>query len=67
VLLVGHAPGLPGLAEDLAGPGSDRSALSRLRTKYPTSAVAVLSVDGDWADVGRDGATRLNDFVVPRS
>jgi len=67
VLLVGHAPGLPGLAEDLAGPGSDPSALSRLRSKYPTSAVAVLSVDGDWADVGRDGATQLNDFVVPRS
>jgi len=67
VVLIGHAPGLPGLAEDLAGSGSDQAALSRMRSKFPTSAIAVLAVDGDWADVGRGAATALVDFVVPRS
>ncbi len=67
VVLIGHAPGLPGLAEDLAGSGSDQAALSRMRSKFPTSAVAVLSVDGDWADIGRGATTALVDFVVPRS
>ena len=67
VLLIGHAPGLPGLAEDLAGSGSDEAALSRMRSKFPTSAVAVLTVDGEWADVGRGATTALVDFVVPRS
>jgi len=67
VLLIGHAPGLPGLAEDLAGSGSDEAALSRMRSKFPTSAIAVLTVDGEWADVGRGATTALVDFVVPRS
>jgi phosphohistidine phosphatase len=67
VVLIGHAPGLPGLAEDLAGSGSDEAALSRMRSKFPTSAVAVLSVDGEWADVGRGATTSLVDFVIPRS
>jgi len=67
VVLIGHAPGLPGLAEDLAGAGSDQAALSRLRSKFPTSAVAVISVDGVWANIGRGATTALVDFVVPRS
>ena len=67
VVLIGHAPGLPGLAEDLAGSGSDEAALSRMRGKFPTSAIAVLTVDGDWAEVGRGATTALVDFVVPRS
>jgi len=67
LVLVGHAPGLPDLAEDLAGSGSDESALARMRSKFPTSAIAVLSVDGRWSDVGRGAVTRLIDFVVPRS
>ncbi len=66
IVLVGHAPGLPGLAEDLAGSGSDESALARMRGKFPTSAIAVLSVDGEWADVGRGAVTALIDFVIPR-
>ena len=67
VVLVGHAPGLPGLAEDLAGSGSDAAALSRMRSKFPTSAIAVLTVDGEWTDVGRGATTALVDFVIPRS
>jgi phosphohistidine phosphatase len=66
VLLVGHAPGVPGLAEMLAGPGSDTDALRNLESKFPTSALAVLTVQGRWADFGA-GAATLVDFVVPRA
>jgi len=66
LLLVGHAPGIPGLAESLADSGSNQAALSAMLTKYPTSAVAVIVIDGDWADIA-DAPSRLIDFVVPRS
>jgi phosphohistidine phosphatase len=65
LLLVGHAPGIPDLAEQLAGPGSDQAALDALASKFPTSAVAVVTSDGDWADFADGG--RLTGFVVPRS
>lgn len=66
VMIVGHGPGLPDLAEELAGSSSDRRALADLRAKFPTSAIAVLEVDGPWADI-EDRSTRLVDFVVPRA
>jgi len=66
LLLIGHAPGVPLLAEELAGPGSNRAALGELSAKFPTSAIAVLAVDADWSDVGPD-TTRLLDFVIPRA
>jgi len=56
LLLVGHSPGIPALAELLAGPDSDQDALARLRTKFPTAAIAVLQQDGDWADATADSA-----------
>ena len=66
LLVVGHAPGLPDLAEELAGEGSDPSALDAMRAKYPTSAVAVLELDGEWAEIPT-APSRLVDFVVARS
>jgi phosphohistidine phosphatase len=65
VLVVGHAPGLPYLAMDLAGSGSDLAAVDRLRTGFPTSAVAVLSITGTWSEV-EHGRGALLDLVVPR-
>lgn len=68
LLLVGHSPGLPGLAAELAGAGhggSEPGALHRLRLKFPTAATAVLGVPGEWRDLTPGGA-RLTDFVVPR-
>jgi phosphohistidine phosphatase len=65
-LIVGHAPGIPGLADDLAGPESDPPALGRLEIKFPTSAVAVLTFTGEWATLRENGAV-LVDFVVPRA
>lgn len=64
VLVVGHFPGLPDLAEDLAGPGSDPAALTALTRKFPTSAFAVLTVDGPWSAVPAGG--RLVAVTIPR-
>jgi len=65
-LLLGHNPGLAGLARQLAGPDSKKGALTRLSEKYPTAALAVFHVDvEDWADLG-PGAGRLIDFLRPR-
>ncbi|MBM9467947.1 SixA phosphatase family protein [Nakamurella leprariae] len=57
LLLVGHAPGLPALADRLAGPDSAPDALDALHTKFPTSAIAVLTVPGRWADLAPGGGT----------
>jgi phosphohistidine phosphatase len=46
VVLVGHNPGLEDLAESLTGD----------YVHLPTSALAVIDVDGPWADVGREQA-----------
>lgn len=64
LLLVGHAPGIPALAEQLAGPDSDQDAVARMRVKFPTAAIAVLRLDGDWADATTGSAT-LTHFGRP--
>lgn len=66
VMLVGHAPGIPALAGDLAvsGGGSDR-AWARLDDGLPTSGIAVLSYTGSWADLGPEDAV-LEDVLAPR-
>ena len=60
VVLVGHAPGVPALAERLnrasgTGPVGD----------FPTSALAVLGTSGPWDDLG-PGSAALEAYVVPR-
>ncbi len=65
VIMVGHNPGSEDLATQLSGPGSDESAVARMAVKYPTAAIAVLEVPGDWTDL-EPGSARLRDFVVPR-
>lgn len=65
LLVVGHEPTMSHLALGLAGPGSDRDAAERIALKYPTSAIAVLTVPGAWADVQLSGA-ELVSFHVPR-
>ncbi|MBC3844396.1 histidine phosphatase family protein [Streptacidiphilus sp. 4-A2] len=64
VLLVGHNPGVQGLAEVLAGE-HDEDTLPRLRaTGFPTAAVAVLTVDVPWKALER-GVARLTSFHAP--
>ncbi|MET1133944.1 MAG: histidine phosphatase family protein [Aeromicrobium sp.] len=65
VLLVGHAPGTPGLAARLAGDGSDPEVVNRVRTGFPTSAIAVLDVQSPWAALEVGTATLL-DVVIAR-
>lgn len=63
-VLVGHNPGVQELVLALTGPGDDEGRLLA-ETKYPTSGLAVLTVNCKWADLG-PGRASLTDFVVPR-
>jgi phosphohistidine phosphatase len=76
LLIVGHDPGIPGLALMLAGnppPASSgpadgtvpHAAVDRMRAKFPTAAVAVLEITGSWVQLGSRTA-RLACFVTPR-
>jgi phosphohistidine phosphatase len=62
VALIGHNPGVQDLATELAGSGND---LGRMRSKFPTGALAVLVFDGGWADLAASGC-RLVAFVTPK-
>jgi phosphohistidine phosphatase len=61
-MIVGHNPAIERLALNLAAGGPDLAELAR---KYPTGALALLRVEGSWADLQPDGA-RLTVFVKPR-
>jgi phosphohistidine phosphatase len=68
LLMVGHDPAMQGLTLELAsGQPSDEEAeaLSLVRVKYPTAAIAVLSFSRRWAELS-PGEAHLADFVVPR-
>lgn len=65
LLVVGHEPTMSEVALGLAGPGSDRDAVAEIYSKYPTSAIAVLRVQGPWAGLELSGA-ELVSFHVPR-
>ncbi|NLV79772.1 MAG: histidine phosphatase family protein [Rhodococcus sp.] len=64
LLVVGHEPTLSAtalaLATDLTG-----DAAQQIAEKFPTSAVAVLTVHGDWADLA-PGHAELADFHIAR-
>jgi phosphohistidine phosphatase len=66
LLVVGHEPTISEVAIVLAGAdGTDTIAVERISAKFPTSAIAVLRVEGRWDQVGPAGAA-LVDFHVPR-
>jgi len=63
VMLVGHNPSLEELARALASSGPE---LARLEAKFPTGALATLSVaTAAWEELS-DGDAVLAEFVVPR-
>ena len=65
LLLVGHNPGLEELVLELAGDARG-DALDELRTKFPTSAIAVLAWQGPaWRSL-TPGAALLEWTAVPR-
>lgn len=65
LMLIGHNPGLGALAVSLAGSGPGK-AMERLRTKFPTAAVAVLAFETEgWAELAAGGG-RLQGLVRPK-
>lgn len=65
VLLIGHNDGIWHFATALAGDGPPEE-LAALRDKYPTGALATLTLrDGPWRSLGF-GVARLVSFVRPR-
>jgi phosphohistidine phosphatase len=67
LLIVGHDPAMRELTLELAGPGpqgSGTETLARVRTKFPTAAIAVLVFTGTWPDLAA-GLAQLASFVAP--
>lgn len=65
VLIVGHNPGLHGLALMLAGTG-DAKSISKLEDKFPTGALAIFSFPQvTWRDVTA-ASGHLEAYVTPR-
>jgi phosphohistidine phosphatase len=67
LLIVGHDPAMRGLTLELADPepgAAGAEALARVRTKYPTAAIAVLAFRANWRELG-PGQARLAGFATP--
>jgi phosphohistidine phosphatase len=64
LLVIGHDPAIPQLALMLAG-AAPPAWLGRMRAKFPTAAIAVFEVTGNWDQLGPETA-RLTRFVTPR-
>jgi len=74
LLLIGHNPAIEDLALLLAAPGAAAGSgpagagpgdLERMRSKFPTAAIAVLQSAGTWDGLA-PGQARLTAFVTPR-
>jgi phosphohistidine phosphatase len=65
VMLIGHNPGIGSLAAWLAGNG-DSELLGKIRRKFPTAAIAVLTFEvAHWSELAGEGGT-LAAFLRPR-
>ncbi|MFC8567454.1 SixA phosphatase family protein [Streptomyces sp. NPDC057245] len=66
LVVVGHNPGLQGLAEALAGE-AEGDLMSRMnRSGFPNSAAAILTFTGSWKSV-EEGIARLTAFRAPNA
>ncbi len=65
LMIVGHNPTMASLVLMLDDGGADPEVFERLASGYPTSAMAVLEIDGSWADLDVAGA-RIRDVHVGR-
>jgi phosphohistidine phosphatase len=53
-LLVGHAPGAPGVVYELTDPTtSTPEAVSAIEGRFPAAALAQLEFDSDWSEIER--------------
>jgi len=64
-VVVGHGPGIPWLADELALDGTSPERVE-LTQKYPTTGLAVLHLTCHWADLSANDADLVS-FVVPRA
>jgi phosphohistidine phosphatase len=66
LIIVGHNPGMEDLAR-LLMKGDGAEAGARMRKKFPTAAIAVLSLPiDDWTEV-KSHIADLTEFVTPKS
>lgn len=66
VLMVGHNPGLEDLIFDLVPDDGSSEARGDVEIKYPTAALAELSLDiENWSDI-KDSCAALDRFTRPR-
>jgi phosphohistidine phosphatase len=63
-ILVGHGPGIPGLAVTLADDSSSEK-VHLIHAKYPTAAITVLESDLPW-DKWRAHTAKICEFVTPK-
>ncbi|MFE1273213.1 SixA phosphatase family protein [Streptomyces sp. NPDC058757] len=64
LLVIGHNPGIHGLADALTGEAEGDTLARMTRSGYPTSAYAVLTFTGTWKSV-EHGVARLVEFWTP--
>jgi phosphohistidine phosphatase len=64
-LIVGHEPTMSRTVLALAGSSSNEAAVAQVQRKFPTCAMAVLSVDTPWAELA-PGTAALDSVSVPR-
>ncbi|MFF5538312.1 SixA phosphatase family protein [Streptomyces cinerochromogenes] len=64
VILIGHNPGVHGLADILAGAAEDDARARMNRRGFPAAAFALLSFDGPWKSLEPAVAT-LTDYWAP--
>ncbi|GAA1773844.1 histidine phosphatase family protein [Nocardioides hankookensis] len=66
LVVIGHNPTMAVLAQVLDDGTGDADVAASMAGDFPTSAVAVFSYDGAWADLG-EGTARLEAFHVGRA
>ncbi|CAL9407239.1 SixA phosphatase family protein [Streptomyces sp. NPDC057838] len=64
LLMIGHNPGIQGLAEVLAGSAEDDARERMARRGFPAAAFAVLSFTGAWKSL-EPGVATLRDYWAP--
>ncbi|MFG1623151.1 SixA phosphatase family protein [Kribbella sp. NPDC049227] len=63
-IMIGHAPGIPWLADELALDGTSPERVE-LTKKYPTSGLTILHLTCRWSDLSANEADLVS-YVVPR-
>jgi phosphohistidine phosphatase len=64
-LLIGHAPGVPGLVHEMTDPAnSTPEAVAAIESRFPAAALAQLQFEGDWSQIDTGSLVSMR---MPRS